>query len=310
MKIVFFGTPQIAVPSLEYLINSEKIEVLAVLTQPDRPSGRGHKVASPPIKILAQEKGIEVFQTESIRKDKELISKLQSLNADFFITVAFGQILSQEVLDIPKFATINLHASLLPEYRGANPLQRAITDGKKITGVTTMLTVLELDAGDMLLKKHIEITDEMTMPDLADIVANSGGELLEKSIIGYANKTITPQKQDGKKATFANKFKKEDGFLSFYFEAKELHNKIRGLLPWPCVFADYHGVPIKFLKSKVVDTETIGKIGEILKISKDGIEIQTKKGIILIEALQPQNKKAMGAFDWANGIKIKVGETF
>lgn len=310
MKIVFLGTPQIAVPSLEYLINSEKIKVLAVVTQPDRPSGRGHKLTLPPVKILAQEKGIEVFQTESIRKDKALIEKLCALGADVFVTVAFGQILSQEVLDIPKYATVNLHASLLPEYRGANPLQRVIVDGKKITGVTTMLTVLELDAGDMLLKKSIDIADDMTMLDLADIVASSGGELLEKTLTGYIDKTITPQRQDETQVSFANKFKKEDGFLSFDLDAVEIHNKIRGLLPWPCVFMDYKGSPIKLLKSKVIDCENTGTIGEILKISKDGIEIQTKTGIILIEKLQPQNKKAMGAFDWSNGAKIKVGETF
>lgn len=310
MKVVFLGTPQIALPSLEYLIKSTTIKVLAVVTQPDRPSGRGHKLNAPPVKVFAQEKGIEVYQTESIRKDKELIGKLHSLNADFFITVAFGQILSQKVLDIPKFATINLHASLLPEYRGANPLQRAIVDGKKITGVTTMLTVLELDAGDMLLTKEIELTDTMTMIDLAEIVAASGGELLEKSILGYADKSILPQKQDETQVTFANKFKKEDGFLSFDIEAVQIHNKIRGLLPWPCVSIEYQGAPIKLLQSKVIDKDKIGKIGEILKLSKDGMEIQTIKGIILIETLQPQNKKAMGAFDWANGAKIKVGETF
>lgn len=310
MKVVFLGTPNIAVPALEYLINSTEIEVLAVVTQPDRPSGRGHKLMAPPVKVLAQEKGVQVFQTESIRKDTILIEKLNSLKADFFITVAFGQILSQEVLDIPKFATINLHASLLPEYRGANPLQRAITDGKKVTGVTTMITVLELDAGDMLLKKEIDITDSMTMPDLAEIVANCGGQLLEKSILGLANQTIIPQSQDETKVTFAHKFKKEDGLLDFDFEAKEIHNKIRGLLPWPCVYVSHQGTLIKILQSKVTHTENIGKTGEILNISKDGIEIQTKKGIILIEMLQPQNKKAMCAFDWANGAKIKVGETF
>ncbi|MEI8377736.1 MAG: methionyl-tRNA formyltransferase [bacterium] len=310
MKVVFLGTPQIALPSLEYLIKSSAVDVLSVVTQPDRPSGRGHNLTPPPIKLLAQQNGIQVFQTESIRKDKELIEKLRSLNADFFVTVAFGQILSQEVLNIPKYATINLHASLLPEYRGANPLQRAIVDGKKYTGVTTMLTVLELDAGDMLLKKNIEITEEMTMPDLANIVSDLGAELLEQSIIGYANKTIIPQKQDESQVSYANKFKKEDGFLSFHCTSVEIHNKIRGLLPWPCVFVDYQGSLIKLLKSKVIDFESIGKVGEILKISKDGIEIQTKKGIILIKMLQPQNKKTMNAFDWANGTKIKVGETF
>jgi methionyl-tRNA formyltransferase len=308
MKIVFMGTPQIAVPSLEHLIKSAKVDVLALVTQPDRPSGRGHKLMSPPVKVLAQDNGVEVFQTESIRKDIDLIEKLKSLEPDFFVTVAFGQILSQEVLDIPKYGTINLHASLLPEYRGANPLQRAIVDGKKLTGVTTMLTVLALDAGDMLLRKEIEIPDSMTMLDLAEQVANSGGELLEKTILEFGS--IAPQKQDESKVTFANKFTKEDGFLSFDIEAIEIHNKIRGMLPWPCVFVPFKGDNIKLLASKVIDASSFGNVGEILKISKEGIEIQTKKGIILIEKLQPPSKKAMNSSDWANGAQVKSGQVF
>lgn len=310
MKIVFMGTPQIAVLPLEHLINASGIEVLAVVTQPDRPSGRGHKLTAPPVKILAQEKGIKVFQTESIRKDSELLEILRDFAPDYLITVAFGQILSQEVLDIPKLGTINLHASLLPEYRGANPLQRAIADGKKVTGVTTMLTVLTLDAGDMLLTKEIEITDSMTTPELAEIVSQSGGELLEKTILGYAEGSIIPQIQDESKVTFAHKFKKEDGVLSFDVQALELHNKIRGLLPSPSVSVEFASERIKLLKSKVVDEISTGNIGEILKISKDGIEIQTKKGIILIEKLQPPGKKAMNAFDWANGAKIRLNQIF
>lgn len=310
MKIVFMGTPQIAVPSLEYLINASDVEVLAVVTQPDRPAGRGHKLVAPPVKVLAQEKNVQVFQTESIRKDVELLSVLRDFAPDYFITVAFGQILSQEVLDIPKFGTINLHASLLPEYRGANPLQRAIVEGKKVTGVTTMLTVQALDAGDMLLTKEIEITDEMTTLELAEIVSQIGGEILEKTIQGYADGSIVPCVQDESSVTFAHKFKKEDGFLSFDVEARGLHNKIRGLLPSPSVSVGYGGERIKLLKSKVLDEVSEGKIGEILKISKGGIEIQTKKGIILIEKLQPPGKKAMNAFDWVNGAKIKLNQIF
>lgn len=302
------GTPEIALPSLEHLINCSDIEVVAVVTQPDRPAGRGHKLTPPPVKVLAEKYHLPVFQTVSIRKDEELISKLKEFNADFFITVAFGQILSQEVLDIPKYGTINLHASLLPEYRGANPLQRAIVEGKKVTGVTTMMTVQALDAGDMLLKKGIRITPEMTTPELAEIVAQSGGELLYQSIIEYAKGSIIPEKQDESQATFANKFKREDGHLSFDIEAVELHNKIRGLLPHPCVYVSLLGVPVKLLKSKVLDENSEGSPGELLRISKEGIEIQTKKGIILIEKLQPPNKKAMNSFDWANGAKVKPGE--
>jgi len=310
MKIVFFGTPQIAVASLEYLVSAANIDVLAVVTQPDRPAGRGHKLVAPPVKILAQEQNLKVLQTESIRKDTDLLSVLRDFAPDYFITVAFGQILSQEVLDIPKYGTINLHASLLPEYRGANPLQRAIVEGKKRTGVTTMLTVLALDAGDMLLTKEIEITDEMTMPELAVLVSQSGGELLEKSIFGYADGSITPRVQDESKVSFANKFKKEDGFLNFEIEAIELHNKIRGLCPSPSASIEYRGDRIKLVKSKVIDALFEGNSGEILKISKDGIEIQTKRGIILIEKLQPPSKKAMKAFDWANGAKLVVGDVF
>lgn len=307
MKIVFFGTPQIAVPSLEYLLAKDDINVCAFVTQPDRPCGRGQKCTPPPVKVCAEDRCVFAFQTPSIRKDEELIQKLKDLEPDFFITVAFGQILSQEVLDIPKYGTINLHASLLPEYRGANPLQRAIVDGKTKTGVTTMMTVLELDAGDMLLTHEIDITPEMTLIDLCKEVAACGGELLYKTMKDFDK--ITPRKQDESKVTFANKYKKEDGIISWDDTAWNIHNKIRGLQPWPCAYASYGGKPIKFLQSRVLG-EANGENGEILNISKDGIEIATKEGIILIEDLQPQNKRAMKASDWVNGAQVKVGSKF
>ncbi len=237
-----------------------------------------------------------------------MLEKLKELEPDFFVTCAFGQILSQEVLDIPKCGTINLHASLLPEYRGANPLQRAIVDGKKVTGVTTMLTVLALDAGDMLLTKKIEISSSMNTQELALRVSECGGGLLAETILNFEK--ITPQKQDESKVTFANKFKKEDGFLNFDFDALTLHNFIRGMQPWPCVFVLFRGDNIKLLSSHVVDETTCGNVGEILKISKEGIQIQTKKGILLIKNLQPPSKKAMNAFDWANGVQVKTGQIF
>lgn len=304
MKIVYFGTPQIAVEPLEYLLSKEDIDVCGFVTQPDRPCGRGKKCTPPPVKVCAKDRCVYAFQTPSIRKDEELIAKLQELEPDFFITVAFGQILSQEVLDIPKYGTINLHASLLPEYRGANPLQRAIVEGKKKTGVTTMMTVLELDAGDMLLTHEIDISEDMTMIDLCKEVASCGGELLYRTITEFDS--ITPRKQDESKVTFANKYKKEDGIISWDDTAWNIHNKIRGFLPWPCAYSCYQGKPIKLLKSKVL-AHTDAVTGEILKISKEGIEVATKEGIILIEEIQPQNKKAMKAYDWVNGAQLKVG---
>ena len=166
IKIVFFGTPKIALKSLEYLYNSNKTEVLAVVTQPDKPAGRGHKISMSPVKEFALEHNLPVFQPKSIRKEPEIIEQLKKLEPDFFVTFAFGQILSQEVLDIPKFETINLHASLLPKYRGANPIQRAIINGDKETGICTMITELGLDCGDVCLREVIKISDDMNCMDL------------------------------------------------------------------------------------------------------------------------------------------------
>ena len=167
LKIVFLGTPQIACKALEEFIAKDDIEVLCVVTQPDKPAGRGHKLAAPPIKILALDNNLEVFQPVSIRKDAELLDRLRALEPDFFITIAFGQILSQEVLDIPKYGTVNLHASLLPKYRGANPIARAISNGEVKTGVCAMLTSLGVDEGDVLITEEIAIPNDMTTLDLA-----------------------------------------------------------------------------------------------------------------------------------------------
>lgn len=305
MKIVFLGTPQLAVPSLEYL--ARKFNVLCAITQPDKPQGRGHKVQAPPIKISAQNLQIPVFQTVSIRKDTELIQKLIDMEPDFFITVAFGQILSQEVLDIPKFGTINLHASLLPEYRGANPIQRAIVEGKEKTGITTMLTCLELDAGDILLQEEIKITQNMTTKELSQIIAEKGGNLLEKTILGYSQGKIIPQIQKTEEATFANKYSKEDEILCFDMDAKSFHCKVCGLNR---AIVMKNEIPIKITKTLLLDCNATGECGKILKVDKKGIEIQTKRGIILIEKLQPPNKKEMNAFDWANGAQIRSGMHF
>ena len=195
INIVFFGTPKIALKSLEYLYNSDKINVLAVVTQPDKPAGRGHKLTMSPIKEFAISKNLPVFQPKSIRKSEETIEALKELKPDFFVTFAFGQILSQEVLDIPKYETINLHASLLPKYRGANPIQRAIINGDKETGICTMITELGLDCGDVCMREVIKICDTTTCVDLFDTISDQSPELLEKTLIGLVEKSITPEKQ-------------------------------------------------------------------------------------------------------------------
>jgi len=240
LKVVFLGTPKIACNALDKLFNSETIEICAVVTQPDKPAGRGHKLTPPPIKVLAQEKGLNVYQPISIRKDEELIKTLKSLEPDFFITIAFGQILSQEVLDIPKFGTVNLHASLLPEYRGANPIARAIADGKKVTGVSTMLTSIGVDEGDVVMVEKIDIPQDMTTLDLAIKISDIAPEILEKSLVGLANGEIKPIAQEHEKATFAPKFSKEETFLDFTKTAQQLHDLVRALYPKPSANAYYN----------------------------------------------------------------------
>lgn len=311
MKVVFLGTPQIALKPFEFLCLQNDVQMLAVVTQPDRPCGRGHKLTAPPIKQKAQELGVEVFQTVSIKKDTELIEKLKSLDADFFITVAFGQILSQQVIDIPKFGVINLHASLLPKYRGANPIQRAITEGETKTGVTTMLTDVGLDTGDILLVKEIDITNDMSAPVLALQISDIGGEVLYRTMKGLLKGSIKRIKQDDSFACKANKFEKKDGILNFECDAKKFHNLVRGLQDWPCACIEFRGSMLKILKTSIEqEDEPFETCGMILNIEKKGITISTKKGKILIEELQPQGKKVMKAYDWCHGAKLKAGDYF
>ena len=195
IKVVFFGTPGIGLKSLDYLNNSDKIDLLAVVTQPDKPAGRGHKLQMSPIKKYALEHNIPVFQPKSIRKEPEIIEALKKLEPDFFVTFAFGQILSQEVLDIPKYETINLHASLLPKYRGANPIQRAIINGDKETGICTMITELGLDCGDKNKKLVIPISDTMNCEQLWNEIGEKSPKMLEETIIQLKDGTLVPQKQ-------------------------------------------------------------------------------------------------------------------
>ena len=310
MRLIFFGTPEIAAPSLEYLINKQDIDVAAVVTQPDRPSGRGNKLTPPPVKVTALKYEIQVFQPNSIRKEPELIETLKQLNADVFISFAFGQILSQEVIDIPRLGIINLHASLLPKYRGANPIQRAIVNGDKVTGVTTMLTSIGVDEGDIILKKEIEINEDMNSAELAQKIAEISPKLIYESIIGLNNGTIVPAPQNHGAATRAPKFKKEDGIIDWSDSAINIHNRVRGLYPWPSAYTAYNNTLLKIISTKVLkDEKNVNNCaqGEIMDIIKEGIKVATGDGIILIKQLQPAGKKEMDAKSWANGAKIYKG---
>lgn len=301
INIVFFGTPKIALKSLEYLYNSDKINVLAVVTQPDKPAGRGHKLTMSPIKEFAVSKNLPVFQPKSIRKSEETIEALKELKPDFFVTFAFGQILSQEVLDIPKYETINLHASLLPKYRGANPIQRAIINGDKETGICTMITELGLDCGDVCMREVIEICDTTTCVDLFETISDQSPELLEKTLIGLVEKTITPEKQCEDGVCFANKLDKEECLIDWNKDAETIHNLVRGIYKFPCAYFMHKDKIIKVLETKVA--EGSGKAGEFISTGKNGIEVACGKGSILLVKVKPEGKGEMFARDWYNGLK-------
>jgi len=304
------ATPEISVNCLQKLLNFNDLKIQAVVTQPDRPCGRGNKLTPPPVKEFALAHNIEVLQTESLKNDESLKSKLRDLNPDFFITFAFGQLLTQEILDIPKIATINLHASLLPEYRGANPIQRAIYDGKTETGITTMLTVLALDAGDICIQEKIKITPEMTDKELMQIISDKAPFIMYPTIKQLYNGILKPIKQDESKVTIAKKFKKEDAVLDWQKSAQELHNHVRSMTTWPCACTSIVEKNIKVLKTEVLDTDASASCGEIVSIDKNGIAVATAKKVLLIKEIKPEGKPKMDAYSWTNGVKLHVGDKF
>lgn len=301
IKIVFFGTPNIGLKSLEYLYNSDKIDVLAVVTQPDKPAGRGHKLQMSPIKKFAVEKNIPVFQPKSIRKEFDIQEELKKLEPDFFVTFAFGQILSQEVLDIPKYETINLHASLLPRYRGANPIQRAIINGDKKTGICTMITELGLDCGDICQKLVIPISDTMNCEELWNEIAEKSPKMIEETLEGLQNKTLTPQKQCEDGVCMANKLTKEECLIDWTKTNIEIHNLIRGICRCPSAYFLFNEKIIKVIESEAVDGS--GEVGKIVNHSKEGVDIACGKGLLRLIKVKPEGKGEMFAKDWYNGVK-------
>ena len=303
ISIVFFGTPDIGLPSLEHFYNSDKFEVLAVVTQPDKPSGRGKKLTPSPIKVFALEHGLQIFQPKSIRKEPDIILALKNLNPDFFVTFAFGQILSQEVLDIPKYETINLHVSLLPKYRGANPIQRAIINGDKETGICTMITELGLDCGDICLTEPICITPDMNCVELFEICASHSPELLEKTLTGIKEGTLKPKKQCEDGVCFADKLKKEECQIDWMKSAQEIHNLVRGVYKCPGAYFIYNNKIIKVMETEPLKEDLDGIEGEFVRFSKHGIDVKTGKGLLRLIKVKPEGKGEMTARDWANGLK-------
>jgi methionyl-tRNA formyltransferase len=311
MRIVFFGTPSFAVPSLQILLQRSEFEVVAVVSQPDRPQGRGRKLLPTPVKALAQEHQIPVWQPNRLRKDEEVLTALDSTQADVFVVVAYGQILSPQVLSMPRLGCVNVHGSLLPAYRGAAPIQWAIARGETETGITTMLMDEGMDTGAMLLKAALPITPEQTSADLAALLAPLGAELLVDTLLQLDAGSITPTPQDPELATYAPLIKPADFHLHWEKSAWDLHNQIRAF--YPQCYSGWQGERLKILRSDppTADPSQLSgaEMGMITAIQKgEGFSVQTGTNSLGIREVQMAGKRVQSAWDFANGVRLEVGQ--
>lgn len=305
MKIVFMGTPEFSVPSFQALI--DEFGVKAVFTQPDKPKGRGKKVAMSPVKELALKYDIPVYQPIKLKKEPEMIQELKNMKPDFIIVVAYGQILPKEVIDIPKYACINLHASLLPQYRGAAPINWAIIKGENKSGNTTMLMDVGLDTGDMLLKQEVTITEDMTAGNLHDILMKDGAGLLVETIKMMIKGDIERTKQNESETCYASMLDKKIGNIDWNMSAVDINNLVRGLNPWPVAYTHYDGKVMKIHKAKVLGEEYNTSPGTIISVSEEGIRVACRSGSLLVEEIQFPGKKVLKVEQYIRGNDIKNG---
>lgn len=303
------GTPDFALASLRALCERSENEIVGVVTQPDKPRGRGYTLTPPPVKVYAEERGIRVLQPTTLRGE-EFAAVLAELDPELIAVVAYGKILPVSVLEYPRFGCINVHGSLLPEYRGAAPMQRAIIDGKRITGITTMYMAEGLDTGDMLLREECEIGENDNFEIIHDRLAAIGAELLLKTIDGLESSTITPIPQDDSLATHTSKITKEDCLVDFAVDCSTAHNLIRGLSPMPLAFTHTpDGRLLKLVASEICEREeTHERPGEVLSIDGGRIRIACSRGSVNILTVIPEGKSKMSAADFIRGRKISTGD--
>ncbi len=305
MRLVFFGTPEFAVPSLNALLNSEH-EALAVVTQPDRRSGRGRQILFCPVKLEAQKAGLRIFQPQKV-KDTDFIKELKAVNPDIIIVVAYGQILPSEIIHLPELGCVNIHASLLPKYRGAAPINRAIINGERKTGITTMLMDEGMDRGPVLLQEEIEIKAEDTAGSLSQGLSMIGADILLQTLKGLEKGSLKPGSQTGD-VSYAPVLKKTDGLIPWSRSAGELCNFIRGMNPWPGAYSFLNGEKIKILRA--ISTNGDAETGMINKVTKDDLLVGAGKGLLSILEIQPSGKPVMTAKAFLQGRRLKEGMRF
>lgn len=307
MKVVFMGTPDFSVPTLQELINSEH-EVVAVVTQPDKPKGRGNKVLFTPIKEVAINNNINVYQPKKLREE-DFINEMKLINPDVIVVIAFGQILPKSVLNIPKYGCINVHASLLPKYRGAGPIQWSIINGESITGITTMHMDVGLDTGDMIFKEEVVIEDNDTGGLLHDKLSVVGAKLLIKTLEEVQNNTAPREKQNDHQSTYAPMLEKSMGNIDWEKEASIIELLIRGLNPWPSAYTYLGNKILKIWSATVIEDKYNGNPGEIVDITKEGFIVKCGKHNLLINEIQLQGKKRMSSDAFLRGHSLTKGET-
>jgi methionyl-tRNA formyltransferase len=310
MRIVFFGSPESAIPSLQRILEQgHKVEL--IITQPDRPSGRGKKLTASPVKKFALERNIPVLQPRRIRKNPATLDRLSEIDPDINVVVAYGQIIPAAIIYFPKYNSINLHFSLLPKYRGASPVQWAILNGERTTGLTIFELNEKMDEGDIFTQKEIGIRPNEKAFELEERLAHEGSNLLVETI--HQIDTLAPFSQDHAQATYAPLIKKEDGYINWEDAAISIDRKVRAFSPWPSAFTGFRGTRLKILDGRVEATESVSSIkpGEIDAVGKEGLCVGCGDGnIYIINQLQPENRNAMSAHSFSLGANINPGEFF
>lgn len=310
LKVIFAGTPEFSVAPLQALLDSEH-DVIAVYTQPDRPAGRGRKLTASPVKQVALQHDIPVYQPESLR-DEVAQQQLTELNADVMVVVAYGLLLPKEVLEAPKYGCLNIHASLLPRWRGAAPLQRAIESGDALSGVTIMQMDIGLDTGDMLHKVTTEITPEDNTSSLHDRLSTLGSKALMETLNALQTGQLSPEKQDERLVTYAHKLSKAEAEIQWSEEAELIVQKVQAFNPWPVAYTDFQGKPLRIGQARLLSADELQALettedqpGLVIAINKEGMIVTTGSQPILIQQTQPSGKKMMSAYDFAQSRQLQ-----